>query len=108
MNAAGSTLRLTLGCLLGDRLGIQLRRVGSGNRLTFTHDGEAALSHWMAAHAFVAWAETPEPWLWEERALALLDLPLNLHTNGHHAFRPILVAVRAAARTRARTLPITT
>jgi hypothetical protein len=26
-NAAGSTLRLTLGCLLAERLGIQLRRV---------------------------------------------------------------------------------
>src|SRR4051812_40485672 len=31
-NAAGSTLRLTLGCLLSDRLDIQLRRVGSGKR----------------------------------------------------------------------------
>src|SRR5258708_2094309 len=27
-NAAGSTLRRTLGCLLGDQLAIQLRRVG--------------------------------------------------------------------------------
>lgn len=30
-NAAGSALRLTLGCLLG----IELRRVGSGKRMTF-------------------------------------------------------------------------
>jgi hypothetical protein len=28
-NASGSTLRLTLGCLLAERLGIQLRRVGA-------------------------------------------------------------------------------
>ncbi|MET8121086.1 GIY-YIG nuclease family protein [Micromonospora sp. NPDC005189] len=34
-NAAGSTLRLTLGSLLAGELGIGLRRVGSGNRLTF-------------------------------------------------------------------------
>ena len=34
-NAEGSTLRKTLGCLLGDELGIQLRRVGSGSRMTF-------------------------------------------------------------------------
>src|SRR6478672_2547016 len=34
-NAAGSTLRLTLGCLLSDQLGIQLRRVGSGGTRTF-------------------------------------------------------------------------
>jgi hypothetical protein len=31
-NAEGSTLRLTLGCLLGDQLGIRLTRVGSGGR----------------------------------------------------------------------------
>ena len=45
-NAYGSTLRLTLGCLLADQLGIELRRVGSGTRLTFG-DGEQALSEWM-------------------------------------------------------------
>ncbi|MFB6679965.1 GIY-YIG nuclease family protein [Streptomyces sp. NPDC056390] len=40
-NAAGSTLRLTLGCLLG----IELRRVGSGGaRMTFGKAGEAALT----------------------------------------------------------------
>src|SRR3954451_15429519 len=31
-NAEGSTLRRTLGCLLADELGIELRRVGSGLR----------------------------------------------------------------------------
>jgi hypothetical protein len=35
-NAEGSTLRKTLGCLLADELGIQLRRVGSGKGMTFT------------------------------------------------------------------------
>ncbi|MET9440781.1 GIY-YIG nuclease family protein [Streptomyces sp. NPDC006610] len=38
-NAAGSTLRLTLGCLLG----LELRRVGSGKRMTFGKAGEAIL-----------------------------------------------------------------
>ncbi|MER6923283.1 GIY-YIG nuclease family protein [Streptomyces spiralis] len=46
-NAAGSTLRLTLGCLFG----LELRRVGSGTRLTFGRVGEARLSQWMAANA---------------------------------------------------------
>src|SRR4051794_25328860 len=45
-NASSSTLRLTLGCLLSDHLGIELRRVGHGKRLTFA-DGEATLSEWM-------------------------------------------------------------
>lgn len=31
-NSAGSTLRLTLGCLLAESLGIELRRVGGGQR----------------------------------------------------------------------------
>ena len=42
-NAGGSTLRKTLGCLLADELGIQLRRVGSGTRMTFL-TGERELS----------------------------------------------------------------
>ena len=36
-NAEGSTLRLTLGCLLAEHLGIELRRVGSGNSSVPTH-----------------------------------------------------------------------
>ncbi|MEV6500759.1 GIY-YIG nuclease family protein [Streptomyces prunicolor] len=39
-NAAGSTLRLTLGSLLG----LELRRVGSGKRMTFGKAGEATPS----------------------------------------------------------------
>ncbi|MBC8232182.1 hypothetical protein H8E77_21770 [bacterium] len=34
-NAEGSTLRLSLGCILDDELNIQLRRVGSGKSKTF-------------------------------------------------------------------------
>ena len=34
-NAAGSMLRLTLGCLLAERLDLELRRYGSGNRMHF-------------------------------------------------------------------------
>ena len=35
-NAEGSTLRLTLGCLLSHKLGIELHRVGKGNTMTFS------------------------------------------------------------------------
>jgi len=34
-NAEGSTLRLSVGCLLSESLRIELRRVGSGLRMTF-------------------------------------------------------------------------
>ncbi|MEB3205531.1 MAG: hypothetical protein VKP57_12630, partial [Candidatus Sericytochromatia bacterium] len=57
-NAGGSTLRLSLGCLLRDDLALSLLptrspRFGSGERV---------LSAWMAEHARVAWVVHPEPW----------------------------------------------
>lgn len=68
-NAEGSTLRKTLGCLLADELGIQLRRVGSGNRMTFGA-GEQALSAWMAQNAFVSWMVREAPWELEDDLIA--------------------------------------
>lgn len=103
-NAAGSTLRLTLGCLLG----LELRRVGSGKRMTFGKSGEAALSAWMAEHARVCWIEHTEPWALESRLIAQLALPLNLDQNAHNPFHSRLKEIRAAARDQARQLPIST
>jgi hypothetical protein len=81
-NAAGSTLRRTLGCLLGEQLGIQLRRVGSVGRYTFTNPGEQKLDDWMRQHAFVAWVETQAPWELETHMLSLGPrLPLNVDEN---------------------------
>ena len=107
-NAEGSTLRLTLGCLLRDELGLDLRRVGSGRRLTFTVEGEQRLSAWMSDHALVVWTETPQPWLLEVKLLRELVLPLNLDGNRHHPFRERLSALRKAARVRARAFPVVT
>lgn len=101
-NAAGSTLRLTLGCLLG----LELRRVGSGKRMTFGKAGEAALSQWMANNARVCWVEQDEPWTSESQLISQLDLPLNLDQNRHHAFHGRLKERRAQARQQARELPI--
>lgn len=101
-NAAGSTLRLTLGCLLG----LELRRVGSGKRMTFGKAGEAALSQWMADNARVCWVEQDEPWTSESQLISQLDLPLNLDQNRHNAFHSRLKELRAQARQRARELPI--
>ncbi|MFI2302375.1 GIY-YIG nuclease family protein [Actinacidiphila glaucinigra] len=101
-NAAGSTLRLTLGCLLG----LELRLVGSGTRMTFGKAGEAALSQWMAENARVCWIEQDEPWAMESELISELDLPLNLDQNRHNAFHDRLKELRAQARQRARELPI--
>ena len=92
-NAYGSTLRLSLGCLLADELGIKLRCVGSSKRKTFG-PGEATLSAWMAANAFVTWTEHPEPWHLEDELIRELSLPLNLRGNERHPFYPQLAALR--------------
>lgn len=104
-NAAGSTLRLTLGCLLTNELGVQLRRVGSGGRFTFS-TGETAISDWMAEHARVSWFVDTEPWLIESKLISELVLPLNLDQNKHSGFHAELTAVRKGQRQSALTLPV--
>ena len=104
-NAEGSSLRLSLGCLLAPQLGLELRRVGSGTRMTFAA-GEALLSEWLDANARLAWLEEDEPWKLESTLIQTLSLPLNLDQNATHPFFPKLSALRAEARARARTLPI--
>ena len=96
---------LPLGCPF-DLLGIQLRRVGSGKRMTFTHEGEARLSAWMADNALVSWIAQDRPWELEERLIRSVPLPLNLQGNRHHGFHGHLSAIRAASKEMARLLPI--
>ncbi|MFC5992626.1 GIY-YIG nuclease family protein [Pseudonocardia hispaniensis] len=103
-NAEGSTLRLTLGCLLG----LQLRRVGSGKRMTFGPHGEKQLNDWMQDNARVCWQPCPEPWIVESAVIGKTDLPLNLDQNRDHPFRARLATLRRQAKQRARELPILT
>ncbi len=105
-NAEGSTLRKTLGVLLADELGIELRRVGSGRRRTFGRHGEAVLTDWMADNMLVSWVAHPQPWLLEKELIATLDLPLNLQENKHNAFHADLTRHTAEAEKKARDLPV--
>ena len=95
-NASGSTLRLTLGCLLG----LDLRRTGASGRATFGPEGEKRLSDWMALNARFCWFACREPWVVETQAIAALDLPLNLSQNSGHPFHARLTALRANAKAR--------
>jgi hypothetical protein len=97
-NSFGSTLRLTLGCLLVDRLDVKLTRVGSGRRYTFTNPGEIRLDDWMDKNALVCWVEHPRPWELEEELLKTLSLPLNIDGNDHHPYIATLRSCRKAAR----------
>jgi hypothetical protein len=90
---------------LAEQLGIKLRRVGSGKRMTFG-PGEAVLSDWMSENAFVAWQVCEEPWTLEKRLLSEVCLPLNLDQNRHNNFHSILAAIRAKAKREARDLAV--
>ncbi|HVY60973.1 MAG TPA: hypothetical protein VHF22_04935 [Planctomycetota bacterium] len=103
-NACGSTLRLTLGLLLRDELGLELRRVGRGSRMTFG-EGEGPLSRWIDRHARVAFLENAEPWRIEEALLRRVCLPLNLEGNERHPFHATLSELRRSARAQARHAP---
>jgi hypothetical protein len=103
-NAAGSTLRLTLGCLLAPTLGLELRPTSSGRKLTFGKEGETRLTQWMNQHARVTWVEHPEPWDLEHALIAAVPLPLNLDQNRSHAFHTELSRLRREAKRRARGL----
>lgn len=106
LNAEGSTLRLTLGCLLS----LELRRIasqkhlGTARRMTFGKKGEQRLNEWMENHAFVVWNPSQQPWILETELLTRLVLPLNLDANANSSFYAELKAIRAAARERARAL----
>lgn len=104
-NASGSTLRRTLGSLVAEGLGLQMRRVGKSERTHFAA-GEALLSEWMGEHARVCWTVVAEPWTVEGTVVTSLDLPLNLEHNAGHGFRDELLRRRADQTGRARQLPV--
>lgn len=101
-NAEGSTLRLTLGCLLRKKLGIELRRVGSGKRMTFQKSGEKKLQRWMAKNAFVSWQVLNSPRKAERQLIKQLSPPLNIESNTTHRYYTTLRKLRAQCKKRAR------
>ena len=101
-HAEGSTLRLSLGCLLEHELGTALRC--SGSRMVFGA-AEGRLSKWMADNTAVSWIETESPLPVEEYLLQSLDLPLNIAGNRRHPFCASLRSLRASARERAEKQP---
>lgn len=92
-NAAASTLRRSLGCLLASQLGLRLQASASGKRLTFG-SGETKLSDWMEQNAFVTCCIHPEPWTVEEKIIQWLRPPLNLDGNQDHPFYAELKRIR--------------
>jgi hypothetical protein len=103
-NAECSTLRRTLGCLLSEKLEIELRRVGSNQSMTFGKD-ELKLNKWMNENAFVTWIYSDKPWILEEELISRLFLPLNLQMNKHNINYQVVSEIRRLAIQNARELP---
>lgn len=109
-DAEGSTLRFSLGCLLANQLGIQLRLRGTSKRFAIGDAcrGEERLSEWMSHHAFVSFVEIWNPWELEKQILGkplILSLPLNLKGNSNHPFCKFLKGIRKEAKNLASKLP---
>lgn len=104
-NAAGSTLRRTLGVLLSGVSCFPLRRVGSGSRMTFTHLGEQWLDLWMEQNARVHWIPAEAPWELEDKLIDSIPLPLNIQGNAHK-FKLTLSGMRSQAAAEARLMEI--
>ncbi|WP_320736072.1 GIY-YIG nuclease family protein [Enterobacter roggenkampii] len=104
-NAAGSTLRRTLGVLLSGVSGFPLRRVGSGSRMTLTHPGEQWLDAWMEKNARVYWLPVDASWELEDKLISSIPLPLNIQGNAHN-FKITLSKMRRLAAAEARLMEI--
>jgi hypothetical protein len=100
VSANVSTLRLSLGCLLREKLGLELRCT-SGDNYNWGA-GEAKLTEWMADHAFVAWCPHGDPHTLEQGAIARYRPPLNINGNKHHPFCEHLRALRGRCKAEAR------
>lgn len=98
-NSYGSTLRLSLGCLLADELDISLNKYGSSIHFG---DGEKKLSEWIKNNTFVAFQVCDEPWNVEDEAIKTLVLPLNIRDNEYSVFKKPLENIRKNAKKMAK------
>lgn len=98
-DASWSTLRLSLGILLADDLGLKLA-LYAGRAHWGT--GEEVLTEWMRLHARVSWVCDPAPWTVEEELLAAANVPLNIDQHLHDPFSRELNQRRIDAKAAAR------
>ena len=100
--AYASALRMSLGVVLAESLGLSLEVHADGERVDWGTTGETALSGWMQAHLRVSWLEYVRPWEVSDMAFRNLVLPLNLQAQDPTPFQRDLAARQAAMQDRAR------
>jgi hypothetical protein len=101
-DASWSTLRLSLGIMLAEQLGLALAT--HNGRTHWGPEGEARLSAWMGDHARVSWVRDLLPWETERELLAGTNIPLNIDQHLYDSFSDELHQRRRAAKEAARLL----
>lgn len=94
-SARKSTLRLSLGSLLSDQLG--LSAVPASGKVHFGQT-EALLSSWLDEHARIAWVERARPWEVEAEVVHTLLVPMNRDHNQSHPFYAAMGDARKTIR----------
>ena len=95
-SADASALRLTLGCVLADVLGLHLYKRPEDERFTWGA-GEDRLSNWIQTHMRVSWIVHSRPWEVSDMAFRSLFLPLNLNVTDPTPFHRTLDDLRRQA-----------
>jgi len=101
-SADASALRMSLGVVLADSLGLVLELHPDGERFTWGGPGEADLSAWMREHMRVSWLRHPRPWEVSDMAFRNEVLPLNLQAQDPTEFQRSLAERQEALQARAR------
>jgi len=97
--ARNSTLRLSLGALLIDELGLQVESHGK-SRISFGNT-EGKLTDWIWKNGHVAWTRHEAPWEVEVKLIHRFVPPLNLDDNPDNPFADILEGKRDGLKRRA-------
>jgi hypothetical protein len=97
--ARNSTLRLSLGALLIDELGLQVKSHGK-RKISFGNT-EGKLTDWILRNGHVAWFRHEQPWEVEINLIHRFIPPLNLDDNPKNPFAEILEEKRAELKSQA-------
>jgi hypothetical protein len=99
--ADASALRMSLGVVLDESLGLSLQQLPNGERFDWGA-GEAILSSWMHGHLRVSWLQHVRPWEVSDMAFRNLALPLNLQAQDPSPFQRDLTDRQTILKDRAR------
>lgn len=79
-DSSGSTLRTSLGVLLGFKL---ISRKSDTRKIKFSEIDEKELTNWMKQSLIIYFAEVENPWVYYEKLIDMFNPPLNINKNNN-------------------------